>query len=85
MTLEEAGTPRGAGISFEEACAALGRLFSGPPQPRGKCTSQHRRYDLVRLDDGSVGFVRNTLDAQLDEIFAKALDEIFGPEPAEDD
>jgi hypothetical protein len=69
MTLEEAGTPRGAGISFEEACAALGRLF----------------YDLVRLDDGSVGFVRNTLDAQLDEIFAKALDEIFGPEPAEDD
>jgi hypothetical protein len=24
----------------------------------------------------------NALDAQLDEIIAKALDEIFGPEPA---
>jgi hypothetical protein len=51
----------------------------------GKCTWQHRRYDLVRFEDGSVGFIRNALDAQLDEIFAEALDEIFGPEPAEDE
>jgi hypothetical protein len=69
-------------MSLEEACAALGRLFSGPPEQRGKCTWQPRRYDLVRFEDGTVGFVRNALDAQLDEIIAKALDEIFGPEPA---
>jgi len=32
-------------MSLEEACAALGRLFSGPRERRGKCTWQHRRYE----------------------------------------
>jgi hypothetical protein len=40
---------------------------------------------LISAGVRTVGFVRNALDAQLDAIFAKALDEIFGPEPAEDD
>jgi hypothetical protein len=84
--LEQALTRR-AGRSLEEACAELGRLFSGPPEQRGKCTWQHRCYDLVRFEDGTVGFVRNALHAEIDQAFAKALNEIYGPEPepAEDD
>jgi hypothetical protein len=72
-------------MTLEEIGAELARIFSGPPEQRGKCTWQHRQYDLVRFDDGTTGFVRNALDAQWDAIFTKALDEIFGPEPEEDD
>jgi hypothetical protein len=67
-----------------EAMKALAELFSGPPQPRGKCRWQHRQYDLVRLDDGTIGFVRNAFDAEMDQMFAEVLDEFFGPEPVED-
>lgn len=62
----------------------MARIFSDPPQPRGKCRWQHRQYDLVRLDDGTLGFVRNAFDAEMDQIFTEALDELFGPEPADD-
>ena len=67
----------------EEAGAELARIFSGP-QPRGKCRWQHRQYDLVSLDDGTIAFVRNAFDADMERIFAEVLDELFGPEPAED-
>jgi hypothetical protein len=67
-----------------EAMKTLAELFSGPPQPRGKCRWQHRQYDLVRLDDGPLGFVRNAFDAEMDQMFAEIMDELFGPEPAED-
>ncbi len=67
----------------EEAGAELVRLFSGPRSPAGKDLHHHRRYDLVRLDDGTIAFVRNTCDAEMERIFAKILDEPF-PAPAED-
>jgi hypothetical protein len=79
------GEHQEANMSLEEACAALGRLFSGPRERRGKCTWQHRCYDLVRFEDGTVGFVRSVLDAQLDAVFTKALNEIYGPEPEPED
>jgi hypothetical protein len=79
------GEHQEANMSLEEACAALGRLFSGPRERRGKCTWQHRRYDLVRFEDGTVGFVRNALQVELRQTFDRTLDELFGPEPAEDD
>jgi hypothetical protein len=31
-----------------------------------------------------IGFVRNALDVAIDQALAKALDNIFGPESAED-
>jgi hypothetical protein len=67
-----------------EAMRALVAMFSGPPQPRGKCRWQHRQYDLLRLDDGTLAFVRNAFDAEMDQMFAEIMEELFGPEPAED-
>jgi hypothetical protein len=67
-----------------EAMKALVAMFSGPPQPRGKWRWQHRQYDLVRLSDGTVGFVRNAFDAEMDQMFAEFMDELFGPEHTED-
>jgi hypothetical protein len=58
----------------------LARIFSGPSQPRGKWRWQHRQYDLVRFDDGTIGFVPNVLDAEIS--IADAIEELFGPEPA---
>jgi hypothetical protein len=37
------------------------------------------------VDDGTIGFVRNAFDEQLDALFAEILEDMFGPEPAEDD
>jgi hypothetical protein len=65
-------------MSFEEAAAGLARLFSGPPQQPGKGLWHHRRYDLVRLEDGSVGFIRNEFDAKLEVVFREVLDELLG-------
>jgi hypothetical protein len=67
-----------------EAAKAPVEMFSGPPQPRGKCRFQHRQYDLVRLPDGTVGFVRNAFDPEMDQMFAEVMAELFGPEPPED-
>jgi hypothetical protein len=66
----------------EETGAELVRIFSGPPQ-RGRDLFGGRRYDLVRLDDGTIAFVRNTLDAEISRAIADAIEELF-PEPAED-
>jgi hypothetical protein len=72
-------------MTLDEAGAELARIFSGPPKPPGKCLWHHRRYDLARLDDGSIGFVRNALNAEMERIFAEVMEELFGrPEPAED-
>ena len=64
-----------------EAMKALVEIFSGPPQPLGKCRWQHRQYDLVRLDDGTLGFVRNAFDAEMDRLFTEVLDELFVRSP----
>jgi len=69
----------------DESMAELVRMFSGPPQPRGKCRWQHRRYDLVQHEDGAISFVRNAFQAEFDRIFEETLDEIFGPEPEPED
>ncbi len=68
----------------DEAMKALAQIFSGPPQPRGKCRWRHHQYDLVLLSDGAVGFVRNAFDAETDQMFAEVMEELFGPEPVED-
>jgi hypothetical protein len=68
-----------------EAMKALVEMFSGPPQPRGKCRWQHCQYELIRLDDGTIGFVRNAFDAEMERIFGEIMEELFGPEPAEDE
>jgi hypothetical protein len=68
----------------EEAGAELGRLFSGPQPPLGKDRWHHLQYDLVRLQDGTIDFVRNALDAEISRAIAEAIEELFGPEPAED-
>jgi hypothetical protein len=59
----------------KEAGTELTRLFSGPPQPRGKWRWQHRQYDLVRLDDGTIGFARNALDAEI----SRAMQAVWPP------
>jgi hypothetical protein len=66
-----------------EEKAKFVKLFSGPRQ-RGRDLFGGLRYDLVRFDDGTVGFVRNAFDAEMDRILTNAIDEIFGPEPAEE-
>ena len=70
-----------------EAAKALVEIFSGPPESPGKSRWQYLQYDLVRLDDGTVGFIRNPIDAEIKQIkqmFAEIMMELFGPEPAED-
>jgi hypothetical protein len=67
----------------EEAAAELVRIFSGPRSPPGKDRHHHRQYDLVRLDDGTVAFIRNAFDAEMERIFAEVMDEIFGPDLAD--
>jgi hypothetical protein len=42
------------------------------------------QYDLVRLEDGTIGFARNALDAEISRAIAEAIEELFGPEPAAD-
>ena len=68
----------------DDAGAELVRMFSGPPVPLGKWRWQHRQYALVRLSDGTVGFVRNAFDAEMAQMFTEVMEELFGPEPAED-
>jgi hypothetical protein len=60
------------------------KLFSGP-RKWGRDRFCGRLFDLVRLPDGTVGFVRNALDLEIEEAVTNAMDNIFGPEPAEDD
>jgi hypothetical protein len=69
----------------DEAMAELVKIFSGPRPPPGKNRFQHLRYDIIRLDDGTVGFVRNAFQVNLRRTFDQTLDDIFGPEHAEDE
>jgi hypothetical protein len=70
-------------MTLEEVGAELGRLFSGPQPPPGKDRWHHLQYIPVQFPDG-VEFIRDPFDAQMKQVFAEALDELFGPEPAED-
>jgi hypothetical protein len=71
-----------------EEKAEFVKLFSGPRR-FGRDRFCGRRYDLVRLEDGTIGFARNALDAEIERALANAMDKVFGPEPepepAEDD
>jgi hypothetical protein len=57
--------------------------FTGAQPPPGKDRWFHLQYDRVTLDDGTIGFVRNALDAEISRAIADAIEELF-PEPAED-
>jgi hypothetical protein len=59
------------------------RLFSGPRR-LGRDRFGGRLYDLVKHNDGTIAFVQNALDAEIKRALAKAIEELFGPEPAED-
>src|ERR1700681_33810 len=52
-------------------------MFSGPPQPPRKCRFKNGQDDLVRLSDGTVGFVRNAFDAEMDQMFAEVMEELL--------
>ena len=67
----------------DDAMAELVRMFSGPPEPPGKSIWHHRRYIPVQFPDG-IEFIRDPFDAEMERIFARIVDELFGPEPAED-
>ena len=67
----------------DEAGAELVKLFSGPPQPKGKDRHQHLQYIPVERD-GVIEFIRDPFDAEMDQVFAELMEELFGPEPAED-
>jgi hypothetical protein len=60
-----------------EARAEFVALFTGPRPPPGKDRWHHRQYDLVRLDDRTIGFVSNALDAELKQIIDEAIEELF--------
>ena len=60
------------------------KLFSGP-RKWGRDRFCGRLFDLVRLPDGTVGFVRNTFQVNLRRTFDRTLDELFGPKPAENE
>jgi hypothetical protein len=59
------------------------KLFGGPRQ-LGRDRFGGRLMDLVRLPDGTVGFVPNESQAKWERIFDETLDEIFGPEPEQE-
>jgi hypothetical protein len=44
-----------------------------------------RLFELVRLPDGTVRFVRNALDLEIEQALTETMDNIYGPEPAEDE
>ena len=66
-----------------EQKAEFVKLFSGPRR-LGRDRFGGRLYDLVRLDDGNIGFIPNALDAEISRAIDEAIEELFGPEPAED-
>ena len=45
-------------MTSDGAMAELVKIFSGPRPPPGKDRFHHLQYDLVRLDDGTVGTYR---------------------------
>jgi hypothetical protein len=69
----------------DEAFEALAKLFAGPMPPPGKERWQHRQYILVRLDDGSIGFVREPFDLEFEAIFNGVMGRRFGAKPDEKD
>ena len=67
----------------DQAMAELVKMFSGPRPPIGKDRWHHLQYIPVQFPDG-VEFIRDPFDAQMKQVFAEMLEELFGPEPAED-
>jgi hypothetical protein len=68
----------------DEAKSELVKMFSGPPTPPGKDRFHHLQYIPVQRADGVIEFVRDPLDAEIKLAIAEAIEEIFGPEPAEE-
>jgi len=67
----------------DEAGAEWVRMCSGPQAPPAKDRWHHLQYIPVRRPDGIIEFVRDPLDAEIKKVLAEAVDEFFGPEPAE--
>jgi len=59
----------------------LARIFSGPQPPPGKDRWQHLQYIPVQRPDGVIEFVRDPFDAEMKQMFAEVMVELFGPEP----
>jgi hypothetical protein len=66
-----------------EAKAKFVALFAGPQPPPGKDRWHHLQYIPVQFPDG-VEFIRDPFDAQMKQVFAEAIEELFGPEPVEE-
>ena len=70
-------------VRAADAMAELVRMFSGPPQRKGKDRYQHLQYIPIERD-GIIEFIRDPFDVEMDQMFAEILDQLFGPDPAED-
>jgi hypothetical protein len=68
----------------DESMAELVKMFSGPQPPPGKDRHHHLQYIPVQGPDGVIEFVRDPFDTEMKHMFAEVLEELFGPEPAED-
>jgi hypothetical protein len=62
----------------DQAMAELVKMFSAPPQPRGKDRHQHLRYIPVQSSDGVIEFIRDPFNAEMERIFAEVVDELLG-------
>jgi hypothetical protein len=69
-------------VTPDEAGAELARMFSGPQPPPGKSRWHHRRYIPVQFPNG-IEFIRDPFDAEMQRVFARIVDELFGPELAD--
>jgi hypothetical protein len=58
-------------------------LLSGPPQPKGKDRFQHLQYIPLERN-GVIEFIRDPFDLEITQMLDEAMEELFGPEPAED-
>jgi hypothetical protein len=68
----------------DQAMAELVKMLSGLPQPRGKDRHQRLQYNPVQRSDRVIAFIRDPFDAEMEWISAEVVDELFGPEPADD-
>jgi hypothetical protein len=69
---------------YASVSCQIARVHKSYERPCTSCLRQEAPESATRHHDGTVSFVRNALDAPLDAIIAEVLEDLFGPEPAED-
>ncbi len=52
--------------------------FALKPRRPGGDRFGGRLYELVRLEDGSIAFVRNALQAEIEQALAQGMERLFG-------